>query len=71
MHREPVSSSVIASLGYSDEARVLEVEFHTGRVYQYFLVPRAVYEKLLRAASIGAFFNQEVRPNFEALEVSS
>lgn len=71
MHRDPVSSSVIASLGYSDEARVLEVEFHTGRVYQYFLVPRAVYEKLLGAESIGSFFNQEVRPNFDAAEVTS
>ena len=71
MQRDPVSSSVIKSLGYSDEARVLEVEFHTGRVYQYFLVPRALYEKLLRAESIGSFFNHEVRPNFEAQEVSS
>ncbi|HEV7922074.1 MAG TPA: KTSC domain-containing protein [Thermoanaerobaculia bacterium] len=71
MHRERVSSSVIASLGYDGAARVLEVEFHTGRVYQYFLVPRALYENLLRAESIGSYFNHEVRPHFDALEVSS
>lgn len=71
MQREPVTSSVIASLGYDDEARVLEVEFHTGRVYQYFLVPRALYENLLRADSKGSFFNLEVKPHFEAVELSS
>ncbi|HKO58801.1 MAG TPA: KTSC domain-containing protein [Thermoanaerobaculia bacterium] len=71
MHREPVSSSVIASLGYDDKERVLEVEFRTGRVYQYFLVPRATFEKLMRAASVGSYFNHEVRPYFDAQEVSS
>jgi lysyl-tRNA synthetase class 2 len=71
MERKPVASSVIASLGYDDAERILEVEFHSGRVYQYFLVPRALYENLLRAESIGSFFNHEVRPHFDAVEVSS
>jgi KTSC domain-containing protein len=71
VHRDPVSSSVIASVGYDGEARVLEVGFHNGRVYQYFLVPRALYEKLLAADSKGSFFNHEVRPNFESVEVTA
>jgi hypothetical protein len=69
VHREPVSSSVIESIGYDDKERVLEVKFRNGRVYQYFLVPRATFEKLMRAESVGSYFNLQVRPYFDAREI--
>jgi hypothetical protein len=50
---------------------VLEVEFTTGRIYDYFLVPPAIHEELLRAESIGRFFNQTVKPKYHGVLVSN
>jgi KTSC domain len=67
MEREPVSSENIASIGY--ENGTLEVEFTSGRVYQYFDVPEHVFEELMRADSHGRFFNQQVRGQFRYARV--
>jgi hypothetical protein len=68
MERTPVDSSVIASVGFDDAGHVLEVEFRSGRVYRYFVVPRAVYEAFMRADSPGDYFNREIKPTFRAEE---
>ena len=39
MNRKPVRSSNISSIGYDSESKTLEIEFHSGGVYQYFNVP--------------------------------
>jgi len=57
MDRTPVSSSNIRSIGYDPQSGVLEVEFTTGDVYQYFNVPEHLYQGLLSAASPGQFLN--------------
>jgi lysyl-tRNA synthetase class 2 len=49
---------------------VLEVEFRTGRVYRYFLVPAAAYASLLRADSIGDTFNREIRNRYRSIEIT-
>jgi alpha-mannosidase len=64
--RTRVKSSVIASVGYDARQRRLEVEFHNGRVYAYFEVPASVYEDLVTAESVGKFFNEGVKPNYES-----
>ncbi len=64
MYRARVVSSVIAALGYDPNQSVLEVEFRSGRIYQYFLVPRSAYEELRGAQSIGEFFNREIRTRY-------
>ena len=62
MDRQPVSSSMIASIGYSPDSETLEVEFlKTGRVYEYYNVPPFMYDRLMEAASIGIFFNAEIK----------
>lgn len=61
MKREPVGSSTIAEVGYDADSRVLEVLFTNGRIYQYFEVPERVFDELLRAGSVGQFFNTDVR----------
>ena len=43
------------------DSRTLEVEFITGRVYQFFDVPPALAASLRAADSAGAFFNTFVR----------
>ena len=64
MRRERVESSVIRSVGYERETATLEVEFHGDRVYRYFAVPRVVFEGLMGAESVGAYFNSKVRDRY-------
>jgi len=39
----------------------LEIEFNTGRVYQYFDVPQSEYDGLMAADSHGSYFYHNVR----------
>jgi hypothetical protein len=64
MLRHEVQSSELRSVGYDISASVLEAEFHSGEVYQYFDVPPEFVLALLEAASIGRYFNAHIRPKF-------
>ena len=70
MLRKPVSSESIARVGYTAATRTLEIEFHSGRVYQYVGVPLAVYEDLIHSESVGRYFNSNVRPIYSFRLVS-
>ncbi|MDQ3724918.1 MAG: KTSC domain-containing protein [Actinomycetota bacterium] len=62
MHRVPVESSSIDSIGY--EKKVLEVRFRNGGLYQYFDVPEQLLALLMQADSKGRFFNQHIRGSY-------
>jgi len=55
MKREDVDSSMIVSVGYDAEERILEVEFDGGKIYQYFDVPQEEYAGLMDAESKGQY----------------
>jgi hypothetical protein len=62
MHREPVKSSSIKSVGYDDASETLEIEFRNGpRVYQYYGVPRQDHIELMTAESKGTFVNKIIK----------
>lgn len=61
MERQSVTSSNVKSVGYDAQARVLEVEFQNGAVYQYEDVPSDVHAELLAAPSIGRAFGTLIR----------
>lgn len=61
MLRRPVSSSVIAAVGYDSDRRVLEVEFLSGAVYRYYRVHRDVFEDFCEASSKGEYFNAHIK----------
>lgn len=61
MDRTPVDSSSLVSVGYSPEVSTLEIEFHHGASYQYFAVPRHIFDGLLAAASKGTYFNEHIK----------
>lgn len=69
MIREQVRSSNIRSIGYDNESRTLEVEFHSGGIYQYFNVPEAVYSGLMSASSHGSYFYRNVRKRFRYAKI--
>jgi len=49
------------SVGYEAKSRILEIEFDSGAVYQYWDVPLRTYEELRAAGSKGRYFNSEIR----------
>ena len=57
MQRTSVTSTNIRSIGYDSQSATLEVEFTSGDIYQYFDVPKHLYNGLLQAASPGQFIN--------------
>ena len=61
MERTSVESSNLASVGYDEISRTLEVEFKHGGIYQYFDVPISVYQELMAASSHGQYFDQNVK----------
>lgn len=64
MERQPVSSTIVASIGYDKASAVLEVEFVSGAVYQYFDVPGEVYFEVMAAKSIGKVMTSGVIGRF-------
>jgi ATP-dependent DNA helicase RecG len=65
INRIPVESSNIASVGYDIENKILEIEFNHGAVYQYFDVPKEVYENLINATAIGSYYFHNIKSNYE------
>jgi hypothetical protein len=61
MEWRELSSSAIARVAYDEESRTLSVEFRNGRVYEYFDLPRHVYEELLKAPSAGRFVTYNIK----------
>jgi len=64
MRRRPLTSSVLASAGYDAEARILELQFVSGDVYRYWIVPERVWKGLLAAESAGRYFADEIRDRY-------
>jgi hypothetical protein len=64
MERTPVRSSNIRSVGYDLASRMLEVEFHSGGLYDYSGVPETIYQGLMRAASKGSYFQDHIKGRY-------
>ena len=69
MYRQRVDSSAVVSVGYDKKRRVLEVEVEGGAVYQYLDVPAREYFALVSADSVGRYYNQSIKPNYEFLRL--
>lgn len=56
-----MSSSHIVSIGYDPTSMVLEVEFNTGAIYQYYDIPQSIYDGLMAAESHGTYLAAYVK----------
>jgi hypothetical protein len=70
MQRENVESSNLRSVGYDAERQILEIEFTSGSVYQYFNVPTSVYEALMSASSKGQYHIQWIKHSYRYQKIS-
>jgi hypothetical protein len=64
MRMASVESSTLATVAYDEARQLLQLEFCSRAVYQYFSVPSAVHQALLAAPSKGRYFNQAIRGQF-------
>ncbi len=71
MNSTAVESITLATVAYDDAGELLQLEFRSRAIYQYFGVPAAVHEALLRAASKGSYFNRAIRGRFPYRLVSN
>ncbi len=73
MNRIPVKSSFLAAIGYDEAAKMLEVEFKSGKIYQYLEFPAEEFAALRTAESLGAHFNRISRgfPSRRATELEA
>lgn len=62
-----VESSSIFQVGY--RRRVMQVQFNSGRLYEFRKVPRATYDQLLKSPSKGEFFNREIKGSYVETEI--
>lgn len=69
MTRERVSSSIIRSVGYDPDNRILEIELRRGGIYQYFQVPAEPYRSLVEAESIGRHYTKFIKPVYQFRKV--
>jgi hypothetical protein len=60
----PVSSSNLSRVRYDENSSTLEIEFQGGRIYQYFDVPKNIFDGLLTAGSHGQFFHEQIKGHF-------
>lgn len=65
-----VKSRILRSVGYDEHAKVMEIEFSSGLVYQYSGVPPKVYADLMHSDEIGKYYSEKVRPKFQTKQVA-
>ncbi|MEN6395139.1 MAG: KTSC domain-containing protein [Methanoregula sp.] len=71
MERQSVKSCILRSVGYDNDMKNLEIEFHSGLIYQYSGVPTKVYTDLLSSSAVGKYFSEKVRNRFHAKQIAT
>ncbi len=71
MNSTVVKSTSLAAVAYDDIRELLRLEFQSQAIYEYFGVPPAVHQALLRSASKGSYFNSVIRGRFPYARVSN
>ena len=65
-----LQSAALRSVFYDEIRHTLRATFRdTGRTYAYEGVPQELYDRLMFADSVGAFFNRHIRDRFRFREV--
>jgi hypothetical protein len=70
MERTRFASTSVASAGYDSATRVLEIEFSSGRIYQFDAVPQGVFDWLLRTPSKGSYVSRMINDRYPYRDVT-
>jgi len=71
LERLPVTSRILRSVVYDEEKKIMEIEFTSGLVYQFLVVPPKTYADLMHSPEIGKYFSEKIRPKFQTKQVFS
>lgn len=69
MERKRLSAGRIRAVGYDARARVLELEFSDGSVYQYTGVGNEVHRRLVSSAAAASYFRDAIEEEYPAKRV--
>jgi hypothetical protein len=69
MNHHPVKSSRIASVGYDESSRTLEIRFHQLATLQYQQVPARIFRDLLIVVSKGRFYDGVIKGKFPEIKI--
>lgn len=71
MERQTVQSVILRSVGYDESTKTMEIEFHSGLVYQYAGVPLKVYRDFMSSGAVGKYFSEKIRSRFRAKQITA
>ena len=70
MDRDPVDSTMIASICYDQSSGTLEIEFKSnGQVWQYYDVPEVIYNEFRMSGSLGKSFHTMIKNQYKEARV--
>lgn len=60
----PVRSSNLRAVDYNPLTLTLTIQFHSGRIYEYYGVPQNIFDALLAASSKGKFHHRHIKNSY-------
>lgn len=63
-------STVIKSYRYLPESEILEITYHSGKVYHYLAVPDKVFKEMRSTMVKGIWFNRHIKGKYAWKEVT-
>ncbi|MBT4326145.1 MAG: KTSC domain-containing protein, partial [Candidatus Nitrosopelagicus sp.] len=64
-HIKITASTNIASAGYDESQKMLEILFTSKTIYQFFEIPKELFLKLMDSESKGTFFHEHIKDRFQ------
>ena len=64
MHRTAVAANGIAQVGYEDGSEILEIEFTSGKVFQFFNVPPKMFDQLMDSQFKEFYYQNNIHERF-------
>jgi len=62
-------SSLVAAVEYEPFEEVLQITFASGRQYEYYDVPLEEVVGLVKADSVGRYFNENIKNHYTVVEL--
>jgi len=69
MERKNIESTMIRSIGFDPESSILEIEFISGAIWQYFDFPESEWYEFENTESQGKYFNREILNQYTESQV--
>lgn len=69
MERKYVESSNLYAIGYDPDSAILEIEFKSGSIYEYYDVPQYEYDNLMAADSKGTYAHQNIYKRYRQSKI--